>query len=65
MAWQDFCHFPSYPIPACLYRLRQHIEFVEAVTPGSTLVFRVTSQWDADEVSPAALALKTEGMCSC
>lgn len=57
VAWQDFCHFPSYPIPACLYRLREHLEFVEAVTPGSTLVFRVTSNWAAAEVSPAALAL--------
>jgi hypothetical protein len=40
MAWQDFCHFPSYEIPACLYRLRDHLEFVEAVVPGTTLVFR-------------------------
>lgn len=56
MAWQDFCHFPSYEIPACLYRLRDHIEFVEAVVPGTTLVFRVTSQWEASEVSPDALA---------
>lgn len=57
MAWQDFCHFPSYEIPACLYRLRDHIEFVEAVVPGTTLAFRVTSQWSAKEVSKQALAL--------
>ena len=57
MAWQDFCHFPSYEIPACLYRLREHLEFVEAVVPGTTLVFRVKSQWSADEVSLEALAL--------
>jgi hypothetical protein len=57
MAWQDFCHFPSYEIPACLYRLRDHIEFVEAVVPGTTLAFRVTSQWTAEEVSREALAL--------
>jgi hypothetical protein len=57
MAWQDFCHFPSYEIPACLYRLRSHLEFVEAVVPGTTLVFRVKSQWSADEVSLEALAL--------
>ncbi len=57
MAWQDFCHFPSYEIAACLYRLREHLEFVEAVVPGTTLVFRVKSQWDADEVSPEALSL--------
>lgn len=59
MAWQDFCHFPSYEIPACLYRLRQHLEFVEAVVPGTTLVFRVTSQWKAGEVSQAAFDLGT------
>jgi hypothetical protein len=52
MAWQDFCHFPSYEIPACLYRLRDHLELVEAVVPGTTLVFRVKSQWTAEEVSP-------------
>jgi hypothetical protein len=57
MAWQDFCHFPSYEIPACLYRLRDHIEFVEAVVPGTTLVFRVKSQWSLAEVTPSALAL--------
>ena len=59
MAWQDFCHFPSYEIPACLYRLRGHLEFVEAVVPGTTLVFRVKSQWKHQEVSAAALDLGT------
>jgi hypothetical protein len=57
MAWQDFCHFPSYEIPACLYRLREHIEFVEAVVPGTTLVFRVKSQWTLEEVHRDALSL--------
>ncbi len=57
MAWQDFCHFPSYEIPACLYRLRDHLEFVEAVVPGTTLVFRVKSQWKAQEVAMTALDL--------
>jgi hypothetical protein len=59
MAWQDFCHFPSYEIPACLYRLREHLEFVEAVVPGTTLVFRVKSQWKHQEVSMAAFDLGT------
>jgi hypothetical protein len=54
MAWQDFCHFPSYEIPACLYRLREHCEFVEAVVPGSTLVFRVKSVWKPQEVTREA-----------
>jgi hypothetical protein len=58
MAWQDFCHFPSYEIPACLYRLRDHLEFVEAVVPGTTLVFRVKSQWNIAEVTKAALDLR-------
>jgi hypothetical protein len=57
MAWQDFGHFPSYAIPACLYRIRYHLEFVEAVVPGTTMVFRVKSQWKAEEVSPNALSL--------
>lgn len=57
MAWQDFCHFPSYEIPACLYRLRDHLEFLEAVVPGSTLVFRVKSVWKASQVTRDALAL--------
>lgn len=59
MAWQDFCHFPSYEIPACLYRLRDHFEFTEAVYPGSTLVFRVKSAWDPVEVTPEALAVNS------
>lgn len=59
MAWQDFCHFPSYEIPACLYRIRDHIEFVEAVVPGTTLVFRVKSQWTRSEVAMSALDIGT------
>jgi hypothetical protein len=54
-AWQDFCHFPSYEIPASLYRLREHFEFVEAVVPGSTLVFRVTKPWKSGQVTREAL----------
>lgn len=57
MAWQDFAHFPSYEIPACLYRLRDHLDFVEAVLPGTTLVFKVKSQWEATAVTRDALAL--------
>jgi hypothetical protein len=57
LAWQDFCHFPSYEIPACLYRLRHHLEFVEAIVPGTTLAFRVKSQWTPAEVSLANLSL--------
>jgi hypothetical protein len=55
MAWQDFCHFPSYEIPASLYRLRGHFEFLEAAYPGSTLVFRVVHPWGAAEVTRAEL----------
>jgi hypothetical protein len=59
MAWQDFCHFPSYEIPACLYRLRDHLEVVEAVVPGTTLVFRIKSQWTRREVAMSSLDLGT------
>lgn len=58
MAWQDFCHFPSYDIPACLYRIRDHIEVIEAPQPGTTLVFRVKSSWSAEEVSRERLSPK-------
>jgi hypothetical protein len=58
LAWQDFCHFPSYEIPACLYRLRDYIEFQEAVVPGTTMVFRVTKPWPVRQVSTEALALE-------
>lgn len=61
MAWQDFCHFPSYEIPAALYRIRDRIEFLEAVVPGTTLAFRVTSQWEAKEVTRDALAVRSWG----
>jgi hypothetical protein len=59
MAWQDFCHFPSYEIPACLYRLRGHFEFVESVVPGSTLVFRVVRPWVAGQVTQQVLSLNS------
>jgi hypothetical protein len=58
MAWQDFCHFPSYEIPACLYRLREHLEYrTEAIVPGTTLVFTLKTQWSSEEVSLDTLAL--------
>jgi len=55
MAWQDFCHFPSYEIPACLSALGSKIEFVEAVVPGTTLVFRIVEPLTESDVSPKAL----------
>jgi hypothetical protein len=57
MAWQDFAYFPSYDIPAALMRMEGHVEFVEAVYPGTTAVFRVTKPWTAADVSPSELAL--------
>lgn len=59
MTWQDFCHFPSYEIPACLSELRDHLEFVEATVPGSTLCFRVKKQWEPSQVTRAALRVVT------
>lgn len=58
MAWQDFCHFPSYEIPACLYHLRDCLEFVETATPGTTIVFRIKQQWEPERVTREALALR-------
>jgi hypothetical protein len=58
LAWQDFAYFPSYDIPAAMIRLGQKVEFVEAVSPGSTVVLRVVEPWTPAEVSDQALALK-------
>lgn len=58
MVWQDFCHFPSYEIPACLWRLRDYLEFVEAAVPGTTLAFRVTQEIPAEAVTIEALSLR-------
>lgn len=57
MAWQDFAHFPSYDIPACISSLGSKVEMVEAVYPGTTAVFRVVEPWSAQDVSERALAL--------
>jgi hypothetical protein len=37
--------------------LREHLEFVEAVVPGTTLVFRIKSQWKLRECSLSAFDL--------
>lgn len=57
MAWQDFAYFPSYDIPAALMRLEPYVDFVEAIYPGTTAVFRVKARWPVHAVSPAALTL--------
>lgn len=57
MAWQDFAYFPSYDIPAAMIRLGHRVEFVEAVYPGTTAVFRVRAQWSARDVTESALAI--------
>lgn len=58
MAWQDFAYFPSYDIPAAMIRLQNHVEFVEAAYPGTTVVFRVTKPWTVADVSASALETK-------
>lgn len=58
MAWQDFAYFPSYDIPAAIIRLGDHVEFVEAVYPGTTAVFRVVKAWRPEDVSASALAVR-------
>jgi hypothetical protein len=59
MAWQDFAHFPSYEIVACLHRLSGYIEFDEGIAPGTTAVFTVRKPWPTSAVSEAALAQST------
>lgn len=49
MAWQDFCYPPAYAIAACLYRLRDKIEFRYAV--GDTVSFIVREPWTARDAS--------------
>lgn len=61
MVWQDFCHFPSYAIPACLYRLKSKIKFVEAVVPGETVITEVVEPWQKVNVSERVLSLGTWG----
>jgi hypothetical protein len=58
MAWQDFCHFPSYEIPACLFRLKDKVEFVEAIVPGTTMIFRVSEKLETEDVSRETLSLQ-------
>lgn len=52
IAWQDFAHFPSYQIPACMDRMRHYLKFTEAVTPGTTVAFRVVEPWPASFITP-------------
>lgn len=61
MAWQDFAHFPSYEIVACLTRLldRGYVKFDEGVSPGTTAIFTVVKPWNPATVSESALALQT------
>ena len=56
MAWQDFAHFPSYEIVACLHRLGDYITFDEGVAPGTTAIFTVRHTWPSSAVSEAAFA---------
>jgi hypothetical protein len=58
MLWQDFIHFPSFEIAACLYRLSDFIEPLYVSEPGSTIVFRVLKKWEEKDVSVESLALK-------
>lgn len=59
LAWQDFAYFPSYDIPAAMIRLWKRVDFIEAIYPGTTAVFRVREPWKASEVSKDALALRS------
>jgi hypothetical protein len=56
MAWQDFCFPPAYAIAACLYLIRDKIEFREAVD--YTIVFTIKQPWSVADVSRETLSLK-------
>lgn len=59
MAWQDFAHFPSYEIVACLSPLvGRFIDLDCAIYPGTTAIFTVRKIWSAEDVSEKAFALK-------
>lgn len=47
-AWQDFCFPPAYAIAACLYMLRDRLEYREAVD--YTVVLKVRRSWAEHEV---------------
>jgi hypothetical protein len=49
MAWQDFCYPPAYEIAACLYQLRDHMEFSHAV--GDTVAFEIHEPWTAKQTT--------------
>lgn len=63
MAWQDFAHFPSYEIVACLSRLMEsgNVKFLEAVYPGTTVILKLRKAWRPEQVSADALALRRWG----
>lgn len=56
MAWQDFAHFPSYEIVACLHRLQDYLTFDEGIAPGTTAIFTVKRPWPASAVYEAAFS---------
>jgi len=56
MAWQDFAHFPSYEIVACLHRLSDWIAFDEGIAPGTTAVFTIKKPWPTSAVTEAAFS---------
>lgn len=58
MFWQDFIHFPSFEIAACLYRLSDYLEPLYISEPGTSMVFLVRKQWEDKDVSVDSLSLK-------
>jgi hypothetical protein len=57
MVWQDFSHYASYTVPACLSRLGLKIEPVHRVNRAPSIGFRVREQWSPSDVSEEALDL--------
>lgn len=58
-AWQDFAHFPSYEIVACLYRLKDYLTFDYGVAPGTTAVFTVKEPWPWEAAVKGEISLST------
>jgi len=58
LAWQDFAYFPSYDIAACMARIGDNLEFIETVSPGTTVILRVRKPWLAEQVTRDAFALE-------
>lgn len=54
VVFQDYQHFPSYPIPAVVGRLESELALQHVVMPGATVSFEVVRPLDYDLAQPVA-----------